>query len=121
MDKIYIKNYTVQATHGYYKEEHYKSQRFVVSIIAYLLPPFACVSDDLKETFNYEYIRKIIDEVLHEKHHNLVESLAEAMARRVLQYALVEKVEVEINKPDVWGDCLPGVCIVRDKKTHENI
>jgi dihydroneopterin aldolase len=46
--------------------------------------------------------------------HNLLESLAEEIAKQVLQHSVIS-VEVEIKKPDVWDDCVPGVKIVRSK------
>jgi dihydroneopterin aldolase len=114
MDIVFIENYTVQAKHGYYKEEHAKRQRFITSIHAYMDVKKAGETDALKDTLNYEKLRECISDVLSEPPHDLVESLAEAMAARILRYE-VSKVEVEIKKPDVWGDCVVGVKIVRIK------
>jgi dihydroneopterin aldolase len=32
MDTVFIQDYSVEAKHGYYKEEHAKKQRFIVSV-----------------------------------------------------------------------------------------
>ncbi|MEZ0209125.1 MAG: dihydroneopterin aldolase [Candidatus Paceibacterota bacterium] len=114
MDIVFIENCTVVAKHGYYKEEHSKSQRFVVSIYAYTDTVRAGETDDLKKTLNYEHLRMYIYEVLAQSPHDLVESLAEEIAKKVLGHH-VEKVEVEIKKPDVWKDSTPGVRITRTK------
>lgn len=114
MDIVFIENYTVQAKHGYYKEEHAKKQRFITSIYAHMDVKEAGKTDKLKDTLNYEKLRECISEILAEPPHDLIESLAEAMASRVLAYD-VTKVEVEIKKPDVWGDCVVGVKITRTK------
>lgn len=116
MNKIFIKDYAIISKHGYYKEEHSKPQRFVVSVICDVVENASGSSDDLKETFNYEYIRKIIDEVVRGEHNKLLESLTEKIASKILNYKNVTKVEVEITKPDIWGDCMPGVNIVRENK-----
>lgn len=114
MDSVFIENCTVSAKHGYYKEEHAKEQRFVVSIFAYTNTKIAGTTDDLKKTLNYEHLRMYIYEVLAQSPHDLIESLAEEMAAKVLTHDVI-KVEVEIRKPDVWKDSSPGVKIVREK------
>jgi dihydroneopterin aldolase len=114
MDIVFIENCTVEAKHGYYKEEHAKKQRFVVSIFAHTDTKDAGVTDDLKKTLNYEHLRMYIYEVLAQSPHDLIESLAEELAQKVLTHH-VSKVEVEVRKPDVWADSTPGVKIVRTK------
>lgn len=114
MDTVFIQNYTLEAKHGYYKEEHAKKQKFIVSVHAHCDTKRAGGTDDLRETLNYELLRKYIYEVLMKSPHNLVESLAEEIAQRVLAHK-VTSVSVEIKKPDVWSDCTPGVTIVRTK------
>ena len=115
MDKIYIKNYIITAKHGYYKEEHAKSQRFVVDVIATCDTKKSAENDDLKQTLNYEHIRKYIHETLIQSPRHLLESLAEEIAEKVLSHTIVNQVEVSIQKPDVWTDCIPGITILRKK------
>lgn len=115
MDRVFIENYTLIAKHGYYKEEHYKPQRFVVSVYADVVKNKSGDTDKLADTFNYEFIRKVIQEVVNGNHHDLLESLAEDMAKKVLTHNIVASVEVKITKPDIWGDCAPGVQIVRTR------
>jgi dihydroneopterin aldolase len=114
MDTVFVENCTVIAKHGYYKEEHAKEQRFIVSVYAHTDTKEAGQSDDLKQTLNYEHIRMYIYEVLSKSPHDLIESLAEEIAKKVLTHN-VQKVEVEIKKPDVWKDSAPGVRITRIK------
>ena len=114
MDIVFIENCTVEATHGYYKEEHAKKQRFVVSVYAHIDTKQAGASDDLKKTLNYEHLRMYIYEVLAQSPHDLIESLAEEIAQKVLGHG-IQKVDVEIRKPDVWKDSSPGVRITRTK------
>ena len=116
MNKIFLKNYTILAKHGYYKEEHYKPQRFVVSVTCEVLSNESGVSDDLKHTFNYEHIRTAIDDVIKGEGKKLLEHLAEEMSKKILAHKNVSICEVEISKPDIWGDCEPGVFIRRENK-----
>ncbi len=115
MDLVYLKNYTVVAKHGYYKEEHAKAQRFVVSVVVTCDVKRAGESDDLQETLNYELIRKAVHEILMKSPHDLIESLAEEIAASVLNHPKALMVQVDISKPDVWNDCVPGVVITRSK------
>ncbi len=116
MDKVYLKNYIVVAKHGYYKEEHAKAQRFIVSVIASCDVRDAGVTDDLHKTLNYEHIRVAVHDILMKSPHSLVESLAEEIAVSILTHGNVSSVEVDISKPDVWNDCVPGVAIIRKRK-----
>lgn len=114
MDLVFVKNCRVLAKHGYYKEEHAKAQHFVVSVYAKVDVKDAGSTDDLAKTLNYEHIRNYIHEVLEQSPVNLVESLAEQIAEKVLEHDIIS-VDVEIEKPDVWNDCTPGVKITRSK------
>lgn len=114
MDIVFIEQCIVEAKHGYYKEEHAKTQHFVVSVYAYLDTLEAGKADNLAKTLNYEHIRTYIHEVLAQSPHDLLESLAEEIAQKVLDHEVL-RVEVEIKKPDVWSDCTPGVKIIRKK------
>jgi dihydroneopterin aldolase len=116
MDKIFIENYTLIAKHGYYKEEHFKPQRFTVSVWCDIASRIEPGNDNLDDTFNYEHIRKIIKEVVLGDHKKLLETLSEDIAAKILQHSQVVNVRVKIGKPDIWGDCEPGVEIVRTQQ-----
>jgi dihydroneopterin aldolase len=115
MDTIYLKNYSVVAKHGYYKEEHAKAQRFIVSVSVSCDLQNAGSSDNIKETLNYEFIRKSVHDILMQSPHDLIESLAEEIASTVLAHEKACSVQVDISKPDVWNDCVPGVIFKREK------
>lgn len=114
MDTVFINDCVVEAKHGYYKEEHAKKQKFIVSVCAHTDTKCAGVTDDLKKTLNYEHLRSYIHEVLSLSPYDLIESLAEEIAQKVLTHE-VSSVDVEIRKPDVWNDCVPGIKITRSK------
>jgi dihydroneopterin aldolase len=115
MDTVFLRDYAVVAKHGYYKEEHEKAQRFIVSISVLCDLRRAGTSDSIEETLNYEYLRRVAHDVLMQSPHSLLESLAEEIAQKVLTHPKVESVEVEITKPDIWSDCMPGITIMRTK------
>lgn len=115
MNKIFIENYTLVSKHGYYKEEHSKPQKFTVFVWCEVEENKSGESDNLKETFNYEVIRKIIQQNILGEHKKLLETLSENIARNILENSIVQSVEVKITKPDIWGDCEPGVWIRRER------
>lgn len=115
MDTVYLKNYVVVAKHGYYKEEHSKAQRFIVSVEVTCDVTQAGRSDDLTQTLNYEFIRISVHDILMKSPHDLIESLAEEISTTVLAHPKSNTVTVDISKPDIWNDCVPGVVIVRKK------
>lgn len=115
MNKIFIENYTLISKHGYYREEHFKPQKFVVSVWCDVVENTSGKHDNLEETFNYEIIREIIKDTILGEHKKLLETLVEEIAKNILNFNLVEKVEVKITKPEIWGDCQPGVHISRSK------
>lgn len=106
---IFIENLTIKGEHGYYKEEYYKPQKFVVSIWCELMPNVKVNDDDLEETFSYEIIRKIIIKAISGEHKKLLETLCSDMISEIIKYKIVQKVKVKITKPEIWGDCEPGV------------
>jgi dihydroneopterin aldolase len=96
------------------QEEHSKPQRFKISVWCDIASNTSGQTDELKETFNYETLRSIIQKNILGEHKKLLETLAENIAQGCLQYSLVDKVEVKITKPDIWGDCEPGVWVIRE-------
>jgi dihydroneopterin aldolase len=108
MLEIFLENYTLISKHGYYKEEHFKPQRFVVSVNCQVKKA-GKISDNLQNTLNYEVIRKIVHDVVMGEHKKLLETLSEEIAKKVIKYKSVKKVTVKISKPDIWGDSSPGV------------
>ena len=100
MDIVYLKNYTVVAKHGYYKEEHAKAQRFIVSVEVICDVRDAGSNDDLASTLNYEFIRKSVHDILMKSPHDLIESLAEEIAEVVLTHPKGNSVK-KVNVVDI--------------------
>lgn len=106
---IFIENLKIKGEHGYYKEEYYRPQTFVVSIWCELYTETKVLHDDLNETFSYEVIRKVILQTISGEHKKLLETLCADMINEILKYKIVQKVKVKIIKPEIWNDCEPGV------------
>lgn len=112
---IFIENFKIKGEHGYYKEEYYKPQNFVVSMWCELVANTKVMHDDLNETFSYEIIRKIILKEVSGEHKKLLETLCADMINEILKYKIVQKVKVKIIKPEIWNDCEPGVVMEAER------
>ncbi len=115
MDTVFITQFIQHGIHGCYEHEHAIRQRFMVSAWVQVDTHKSATTDNIDDTFNYEKLRATIIKNFSGERKNLIESLAEAIAQETLAHAGVTEVTVEIIKPDVWGDCTPGIKITRRK------
>lgn len=100
MDKITIKKLEVFAKHGVYPEENVLGQKFVISAVLHTSTRKAGVTDNLEYSVNYGEVSHFIQEFATKHTWKLVESIAEQLAQALLlQFPLVEKVDLEIEKP----------------------
>lgn len=61
--------------------------------------------DHISETVNYDFIREVIAGHIGEHHHELQETLCDAITNTLLQTPQVQAVRVTTRKPDVYPDC----------------
>ena len=113
-DLIKLNNIQIRATHGCYENEKIHPQNFVVHVVCETDGALDD-SDLLHRTINYENIRAIVFKVFEQPPVNLIETLANQIAAKVLMLDKVFSVEVRINKPEIWKDALPEVHIYRSK------
>lgn len=97
---IRIENLVVYANHGVLSEEKNLGQKFVISANIYADLEEAGSSDNVEKTINYAKVCELITKVSKEETFDLIETLAYALADRVLeQYELIDIIEVTVNKP----------------------
>lgn len=100
MDQIIIKDLEVYANHGLYKEEKALGQKFLVSAILSLDTKLAGVSDQMDYSVDYGEVCHRIKEILTENDFNLIECVAETVAKKLLlEFSLIRKLEIEVKKP----------------------
>jgi len=112
MDTIYVKNLEVFATHGVYKKEHDKPQRFAVSVTVFVEPPTKR-RDTIGGTLDYRFIRDAILSVMQGPHIKLLETLAEQISAKLFTDERVAQCEIEIKKLDLWTNGQPGITVRR--------
>ena len=99
MDCIRIINLKIPGRHGVYEFEKEKDGLFELDVELFLDLKSAGKSDDLAKTVNYGEAVGIITNVFNSKARNLIESVAEDIARELLSKYTISKVMIRIRKP----------------------
>ncbi len=120
MDKIKINKLEVYARHGVYPEENALGQKFLFSVILHANTRKAGKTDVLEYSVNYGEVCHFVKQFAETHTFRLLERLAEELAQAILlEYALVQEVEIEIQKP--WapiGLPLETVAVEISRKWH---
>ena len=100
MDKIIIDKLEIFANHGVYPEENVLGQKFIISVVLYTSTRKAGVTDELSFSVNYGEVSHFIQKYMTEHTWKLLECAAEHLAQAILlEYPLVKKLDLEIQKP----------------------
>ncbi len=100
LDDIRIKNAVFYAYHGVMVDEQNLGGKFEVDVDMYADLTPAEETDSLKRTVDYERVYKFVRETVLTKKYHLIESLANTIARGIIQeFASVQNVVVRIRKP----------------------
>lgn len=113
MNKIQINNLILYGAHGFKNEEKSKAQRFKIDMDIEIKNHR--ILDDISNTYNYSFAKKISEEVLQSKPLNLLETLAERIIERIIVDKSILNVEISIQKLDIWENGIPGVKIKRTR------
>lgn len=99
--RISLENIVLYGHHGATESERELGQRFEIDVEIIADLSEAVASDSMKKTVNYEKVFRLVEsEVVHEKYH-LLESLADKIARDVLEEFSALQAVVRIRKPSV--------------------
>ncbi|AHA27941.1 dihydroneopterin aldolase [Candidatus Liberibacter americanus] len=97
---IFLKNCAFFSNHGVYKEEEIKGQRFFVDIEMEIIKDSVLESDSLESTIDYSDVFAITEKVIMGTRHNLIESLASSIAKKLLkEFKRIVRVVVTVRKP----------------------
>lgn len=99
MDVIQLTGIRCYGYTGYLAEEQVLGQWFEVDLRLYVDLVPAGRSDRIEETLDYRGVIAAVKEVISTQKFALVEKLAATLADRVLENALVQKVELKLHKP----------------------
>lgn len=101
-DRIVLAGMVFLARHGVNEREKVEEQRFEVDVELGVDTRAAAAGDDLARTVDYRGVYELTRQVIEETELELIESLAGAIAAKVLAAnELVDEVVVRVRKPDV--------------------
>lgn len=113
-DRVFVHDLVLDVEIGVYTHEKGVTQRVRFSVDVDLLPAAQSLDDDIGRAFDYDTIIKGIKKIIAQGHINLVETLAEEVARHCLAHPRAARVKVKIEKLDKEPGAV-GVEIVRAK------
>ncbi|MBP2365326.1 dihydroneopterin aldolase [Pseudonocardia parietis] len=99
-DRIELRGLRVRGHHGVFDHEKRDGQEFVLDLVVHADLSAAAASDDLADTLDYGSLAQRAAAVLAGPPHDLIESVAGAVAEDVLASdARIDEVEVTLHKP----------------------
>lgn len=104
-DRIVLAGMKFFAHHGALVVERTEGQEFTVDVELEADLAEAARTDDLAHTVDYRLVYDVVKETMQGESRQLLETLAETIARRLLSLDRVEAVTVRVRKPQVR---LPG-------------
>lgn len=114
LDRVFIRDLVLDVEIGVHNYEKGATQRVRFSIDVDLTRATRALDDDIARTFDYDTIIAGIKGIVARGHINLVETLAEEIARHCLAHPRAARVAVKIEKLDKEPGAV-GVEIVRAK------
>lgn len=107
MDKILMNNMGFYGYHGVFKEESILGQKFFIDMELYLNTKEAGLTDDMNKSVSYGDVYEVVKDIVEKKRFNLLEALAENIAKEVLNdFPLIQEVMVRVKKPEAP---VPGI------------
>jgi dihydroneopterin aldolase len=112
LDRISVRDHVVEVEIGAFQAERGTTQRVCFNIVVEVRPPEAPLSDDVDRILSYDRVTEAIAAALAEERLNLLETLAERIAGRILGEPQAMRCFVRVEKLDRGPGAL-GVEIVR--------
>lgn len=113
-DRISLRDHLVEADIGAFQQERGHKQRLRFNVVVEVRPVTEPLDDDVDRILSYDRITESIGAELAAERLNLLETLAERVAERILAEPAAMRVFIRIEKLDV-GPYALGVEIVRSR------
>ena len=114
--RVFVRDLELMASVGVYELEKRYEQRLIVSVDLLVIDDYDGQSDNLSAVLDYGSIISGIRAIVESDHTNLLETLAERIARRCLGDVRVVRAVVRLEKPDIVPGCRTvGIEITRDR------
>ncbi len=105
MDRIIFEKIQFYAYHGALEEENRLGQKFEVDLEMYLNLQKAGESDNINDTIDYAKVYDVVNEILMGTKRQLLEAIAENIAKETLNQFSISEVVVRVRKlnPPIHG------------------
>lgn len=113
-DRLSLRDHVVEAEIGAFQHERGRRQRLRFNVVVELAPQGPAGDDDVDRILSYDLLTEAIAAELRAERLNLLETLADRIARRILAGPGAARVFLRIEKLDLAPGAL-GVEIVRDR------
>lgn len=113
-DRIFLHDHIVEVEIGAFQQERGVLQRLRFDVDVEIAPPSGPVADDVDRILSYDRITEAIADTLAAERLNLLETLAEGIAARILAAPQALRVHLRIEKLD-RGPFVLGIEVTRDR------
>ena len=111
---VFVRDLEISTLVGVHEHEKDNPQRIIVGAELTVLDEFDSIDDRIENVICYSGVIDLVKDVCSAGHVNLLETLAERIATRVLEDGRVLVARISIEKPDIFDDCASvGVAIER--------
>lgn len=100
MDTIFINKLKVDTIIGIYDFEKDNRQPIILDIELQYDTSQACASDNIRYAVDYHKLSQDIYEFVRQSSFQLIETLAEAIAKKILDFPMVNTVKLSLEKPN---------------------
>lgn len=102
--RILLESLQVQADIGFHEFEIGVPQRLLVTVEIWLKDNAAPADDDPVRAWNYDFLRKEVEEIAASRRWNLQETLAHAIFDRVAALRGIRALRLRLSKPDIYPE-----------------
>ncbi|NQZ86680.1 MAG: dihydroneopterin aldolase [Colwellia sp.] len=106
MDKVHIQGLSIQTTIGFFEWEKQIKQTLVIDLAMGWNTALAAENDDLAKTLDYAEISAIIADFANNNPVDLIETLAERMAKFLMETYHIPWLKLKVAKPNAVHNAL---------------
>jgi dihydroneopterin aldolase len=114
--ELFLENVVLPCRIGVFDYERSAPQRVRIDLLLQVRQDGAQFSDDIGDVLSYDDLLSGLKRILMDEHTNLVEMLAEKIARMCLAHEQVQSARVSVAKLDIYdGVAVPGIRLERTR------
>lgn len=103
--RIFLRNFNVFISMGVHDFEKQARQRVIVNVELHIDPDGRIEHDTIRETVDYDFVRKAILNIAESGHFHLQETFCERILDACFKKDGVLAASVSSEKPDIYPDC----------------